>query len=59
MRPASTLATEEVLRPLGRPEREAHEPEFIARAYAQLYDQRAGAIEVEFREGCVAGITLR
>ncbi|MDT5271196.1 MAG: hypothetical protein QOH49_3382 [Acidobacteriota bacterium] len=46
----STLAPAEVLRLLGRPGPEAHEPEPVALAYAQLYDQRAGAIEVEIRE---------
>jgi hypothetical protein len=40
----------EVLELLGRPEREASEPELVALAYAQLYDQRAVAIEVEIRE---------
>lgn len=46
----STLTPAEVLRLLGRPERETSEPELVAHAYAQLYDQRAGAIEVEIRE---------
>jgi hypothetical protein len=46
----STLTPAEVLELLGRPEREASEPELAALAYAQLYDQRAGAIEVEIRE---------
>jgi hypothetical protein len=46
----STLTPDEVLRLLGRPAREAHEPESVALAYAQLYDQRAGAIEIEIRE---------
>jgi hypothetical protein len=46
----STLAPAEVLKLLGRPEREACEPELVALAYAELYDQRAGAIEVEIRE---------
>jgi hypothetical protein len=35
---------------LGRAEREESEPELVALAYAQLYDRRAGAIEVEIRE---------
>ena len=35
---------------LGRPEREAHEPEVVALAYAQLYDQRAGAIKIKIKE---------
>lgn len=46
----STLTPVEVLELLGRPERETPEPEVVALAYAQLYDQRAGAIEVEIRE---------
>jgi hypothetical protein len=46
----STLTPGEVLKLLGRPAHEAYEPELVARAYAQLYDQRAGAIEVELRE---------
>jgi hypothetical protein len=46
----STLTPDEVIGLLGRPEREASEPELAALAYAQLYDQRAGAIEVEIRE---------
>jgi hypothetical protein len=46
----STLTAGEVLALLGRPEREAHEPELVALAYAKLYDQRAGAIEIEIRE---------
>jgi hypothetical protein len=56
----STLAPDEVLRLLGRSEREAHEPELAALAYAQLYDQRAGAIEIEIREDKQGvGITRR
>jgi hypothetical protein len=39
-----------VLKLLMRPACEAHEPELVALAYAQFYDQRAGAIEVEIRE---------
>ena len=46
----STLAPAEVLKLLGRPAREAYETELVALAYAQLYDQRVGAIEVEIRE---------
>jgi hypothetical protein len=46
----STLAPQEVLTLLGRHAREASEPEQVALAYAQLYDRRAGAIEVEIRE---------
>jgi hypothetical protein len=46
----STLSPDEVLGLLGRPPREAYEPELVALAYAKLYDQRAGAIEVKIRE---------
>jgi hypothetical protein len=46
----STLAPAEVMQLLGRPACEAHEPERVALAYAQLYDQRAGAIEIKIKE---------
>jgi hypothetical protein len=46
----STLTPAEVMKLLGRSEHETHEPEVVALAYAQLYDQRAGAVEVEIRE---------
>jgi hypothetical protein len=46
----STLTPAEVMKLLGRPEREAYEPELVALAYAKLYDLRAGAIEIEIRE---------
>lgn len=43
-----------------RPACEAHEPELVALAYAQFYDQRAGAIEVEIGEDKQGvGITRR
>jgi hypothetical protein len=49
-----------VLKLLMRPACEAHEPELVALAYAQFYDQRAGAIEVEIREDKQGvGITRR
>jgi hypothetical protein len=35
---------------MGRPINHIFEPELVALAYAQLYDQRAGAIEIEFKE---------
>ncbi|MET0622932.1 MAG: hypothetical protein ABW250_08130 [Pyrinomonadaceae bacterium] len=38
------------MRLLGRPEHDAHEHEIVALAYAQLYDQRAGAIEIKIKE---------
>jgi Transposase DDE domain group 1 len=46
----STLTPTEVLKLLGRPPREAYEPELVALAYAKLYDQRAGAVEIEIRK---------
>jgi hypothetical protein len=46
----STLAPAEVMQLLGRPACEAHEHERVALAYAQLYDQRAGAIEIKIKE---------
>lgn len=46
----STLSPDEVLKLLGRPARDIYEPELVALAYAKLYDQRAGAIEIEIRE---------
>ena len=46
----STRTPTEVLKLLGGREREVHEPELVALAYAQLYDLRAGAVEVEIRE---------
>jgi hypothetical protein len=56
----STLTPAEVLKPLGRSPREAYEPELVALAYAQLYDQRAGAIEIEIKEDKQGvGITRR
>jgi hypothetical protein len=56
----STLTPGEVLKLLRRPAREAYEPEMVALAYAQLYDRRAGPIEIEIRESKQgAGITRR
>jgi hypothetical protein len=46
----STLDPQEVMQLLGRPINHIYEPELVALAYAQLYDQRAGAIEIEFKE---------
>ena len=46
----STLEPREVMELLGRSTRDIYEPELVAPAYAQLYDQRAGAIEIEFKE---------
>lgn len=56
----STLAPDQVLALLGRPARDVYEPELVALAYAQLYDQRAGAIEIEIKEDKQGvGITRR
>jgi hypothetical protein len=46
----STLEPRDVLRLLGRPERDVSEPELVAFAYAEFYDQRGGAIEIEIKE---------
>ena len=35
---------------LGQPKAHEHEPELVALSYAQLYDKRAGAIEIELKE---------
>jgi hypothetical protein len=56
----STLSPAEVFKLLDRPAREANEPELVALAYAKLYDQRAGAIEIEIKEDKQGvGITRR
>jgi hypothetical protein len=56
----STLTPDEVLRLLGKPPREAYEPELVALAYAKLCDLRAGAIEIEIKEDKQGvGITRR
>jgi hypothetical protein len=46
----STLAPREVLGLLGQPVSEARHPEKMCRAYAQLYDKRGGAVEIEIKE---------
>jgi hypothetical protein len=46
----STLEAREVMQLLDRPFKHIYEPELVALAYAQLYDQRAGAIEIEIKE---------
>lgn len=56
----STLEPREVIELLGRPIRDVYEPELVALAYAQLYAQRAGAIEIEFKEDKQGvGLTIR
>jgi len=46
----STLEPRDVLRLLGRPGRDMYEPELVAPAYAEFYDKRGGAIEIEIKE---------
>jgi Transposase DDE domain group 1 len=46
----STLTPRDVLQLLGQPAAFARDPELLARAYAQLYDKRGGAIEIEIKE---------
>jgi len=46
----STLEPCDVIRLLGRPERDVYEPELVALAYAEFYDRRGGAVEIEIKE---------
>jgi hypothetical protein len=46
----STLEPGDVFRLLGRPERDLSEPQLVALAYAEFYDKRGGAIEIEIKE---------
>ena len=46
----STLEPADVLGLLGQPLSHAHDPEKLCRAYAQLYDKRGGAVEIEIKE---------
>jgi Transposase DDE domain group 1 len=46
----STLAPRDVLGLLGQPTSDARHPEKLCRAYAQLYDKRGGAVEIEIKE---------
>ncbi|MDQ3258664.1 MAG: hypothetical protein M3R15_33080 [Acidobacteriota bacterium] len=46
----STLSTRDVLQLLGQSASEARNPEKLCRAYAQLYDQRGCAVEIEIKE---------
>jgi hypothetical protein len=46
----STLEPEDVLGLLGWPAADARDPELLCRAYAQLYDRRGGAVEIEIKE---------
>jgi hypothetical protein len=46
----STLAPRDVLGLLGQPMTDARHPEKLCRAYAQLYDQRGGAVEIQIKE---------
>jgi len=46
----STLEPADVLRLLGRPAHDVHEPGLGALAYAEFYDRRGGAVEIEIKE---------
>ena len=46
----STLSPRDVLELLGQPLNGVRDPEKLSRAYAQLYDQRGGAVEIEIKE---------
>lgn len=46
----STLEPAQVLSLLGQPKESIYEPELVIQAYAQLYDQRGGSVEIEFKE---------
>jgi hypothetical protein len=46
----STLAPRDVLELLGQHASAARDPELRSRAYAQLYDKRGGAVEIEIKE---------
>jgi hypothetical protein len=46
----STLAPRDVLGLLGQPASATRHPEQLCRAYAQLYDKRGGAVEIEIKE---------
>lgn len=46
----STLTPHDVLGLLGQPTSVARHPEKLCRAYAQLYDKRGGAVEIEIKE---------
>jgi hypothetical protein len=46
----STLEPKDVLQLLGQPLSYARDAEKLCRAYAQLYDKRGGAIEIEIKE---------
>lgn len=46
----STLGPEDVLRLLGRPSEQGQDEQALLSAYAELYDQRGGAVEIEIKE---------
>jgi len=46
----STLAPRDVLQLLGQPVSYVRDPERLCRAYAQLYDKRGGAVEIQIKE---------
>lgn len=46
----STLDPEDVISLLGQPREYIYEPELVIQAYIHLYDQRGGAVEIDFKE---------
>lgn len=46
----STLEPEDVMRLLGKPLEQGQEPQALLSAYAELYDQRGGTVEIEIKE---------
>lgn len=46
----STLEPEDVLRLLGRPLEQGQDEQALLSAYAELYDQRGGTVEIEIKE---------
>jgi hypothetical protein len=46
----STLEPGEVLRLLGKPPEQGRDPQALLSAYAELYDQRGGTVEIEIKE---------
>jgi hypothetical protein len=46
----STVEPEDVLRLVGRPVEQQQDPQAVLAAYAELYDQRGGTVEIELKE---------
>lgn len=56
----STLEPAQVLKLLGKPAEQVNDPAAVLTAYAQLYDERGGAIEIDIKESKQGlGITKR